>query len=270
MFKEIVEIPLSSLEIGKGQVRLRDVGRDIDELAASIEKVGLLEPIVVCETDRGTYEIITGQRRFLAHQLLHKASILAAVLTRRVDERTAKVYSVTENLVRRDLNSRDLIDVCTDLYRQYGTLKAVCEETGLPYSKVSQYVKYERLAPVLKALVDKSEVSLSAALRAQKAAEQLDGADDAELEEMAKEMTSMSGAQQTRVIEELTYDQDATIDSAIENAKSGGKVTQIVVTLTSRVHSSLQRAAHDDGLSLDSAAGELIEEALHNRGILDD
>jgi ParB-like chromosome segregation protein Spo0J len=47
--KEVREIPLSDLEIGKGQVRLRDVGKEIDELADSIRKVGLLEPIVVCE-----------------------------------------------------------------------------------------------------------------------------------------------------------------------------------------------------------------------------
>jgi hypothetical protein len=34
--KEVKEIPLSDLEIGLGQVRLRDVGKDIDELADSI------------------------------------------------------------------------------------------------------------------------------------------------------------------------------------------------------------------------------------------
>ena len=33
---EVKEIPLTSLVIGKGQVRVRDVGKDIDELAASI------------------------------------------------------------------------------------------------------------------------------------------------------------------------------------------------------------------------------------------
>ena len=40
--KEIMEIPLSNLVIGKGQVRIRDVGKDIDELAESIKKIGLL------------------------------------------------------------------------------------------------------------------------------------------------------------------------------------------------------------------------------------
>ena len=68
---KVIEIPLVDLVIGKGQVRLTDVGKDIDELAESISKVGLLEPIVVCPTAQaGKYEILTGQRRFLAHKKL--------------------------------------------------------------------------------------------------------------------------------------------------------------------------------------------------------
>ena len=86
------EIPLGDLTIGLGQVRIRDVSKDIDQLADSIRQVGLLEPIVVSPTDdEGKYEIITGQRRFLAHQELGKDKIWAAILDQRVDEMTAKV-----------------------------------------------------------------------------------------------------------------------------------------------------------------------------------
>ena len=93
--KEVKEIALSDLQIGIGQVRLREVSKEIDELADSIRQVGLLEPIVVCETEMpGKYEIVTGQRRFMAHQELQMESIMAAVLDERVDETTAKVLSV--------------------------------------------------------------------------------------------------------------------------------------------------------------------------------
>ena len=78
---EFKEIPLGDLIIGLGQVRTREVARDINELADSIAQVGLLEPIVVCPTQiEGKYEIITGQRRFLAHSELNKETIWAAVL----------------------------------------------------------------------------------------------------------------------------------------------------------------------------------------------
>jgi ParB family chromosome partitioning protein len=268
--KEVREIPLSNLEIGKAQVRLRDVGKEIDELAASIAKVGLLEPIVVVESaEPDTFEIITGQRRFLAHQLLKKDSILAAVLDEPVSETTAKVLSVTENLVRRDLNSRDLIDVCTELYRKYGSIKDVAAETGLPATKVAQYVKYEALVPELKQAVDSGDVPLDAALRAQKAADARGDVAAEQIVELAKEMAPMSGAQRRRVVEQIQDSPDQEIDDAIEHAKSGGKVVQLLVTLTSRVHSSLQQVAKDEGLNMDSAAGELIEEALMTRGMLD-
>ena len=50
--KEVKEIPLKDLVIGKGQVRLRDVKKEVTELADSIRKVGLLEPIVVCPAEK--------------------------------------------------------------------------------------------------------------------------------------------------------------------------------------------------------------------------
>ena len=92
---EIKEIPLKTLIIGKGQVRVRDVGKDIDELADSIKKQGLLQPIVVCESDEpGKYEILTGQRRFLAHKVLQLEKITACILDEKVDEIEAKLISV--------------------------------------------------------------------------------------------------------------------------------------------------------------------------------
>jgi ParB/RepB/Spo0J family partition protein len=126
----VKEIPLDDIIISTGQVRVRDVGKEIDELAASIAKVGLLEPIVVCPAEKaGKYEILTGQRRFLAHKQLKKPTIRATVMSKRVDDATAKALSLTENLVRRDLHSRDLIDACTALYKKYGSIAAVAQET---------------------------------------------------------------------------------------------------------------------------------------------
>jgi ParB family chromosome partitioning protein len=268
---EIREIPLEDLEIGKGQVRLRDVGKEIDELADSIAAVGLIEPIVVCPSESPVkYEIITGQRRYLAHQELKKPSILAAVLDERVDEITAKVISVTENLVRRDLSSRDLIDVCTELYRKYGSVKAVAKETGLPEPKVSLYVKFEQLVPALKKMVTEGEVRLPTALRAQKAASVSGEVISEEAVELAKEMSGMSGAQQKKIVQDRASNPDQAVDEVIEHAKKGGKVTQIVVTLTSNVHTSLASYAEFEDTSTDDAARLLIESGLSTKGFLEE
>src|SRR5574338_1518788 len=170
--KEVKEIELSKLRIGKGQVRTKDVGKEIDELADSIKILGLLEPIVVAPPDKdGNYEILTGQRRFTAVKQLKWPKIMAAILAERVDESIAKAISVTENVVRRDLSQIELINACTALYKKYGSAKHVSEATGLPYDIVRAYVKYDRLVEPLKKMVDSGGVDIKVALRAQDAAE---------------------------------------------------------------------------------------------------
>ncbi len=267
---EFREIPLKDLEIGKGQARTRQVGEGISELAESIEKVGLLEPIVVCPgSSPKKYEILTGQRRFLAHLELQRDSIWAAVLDEKVDEVEAKVISVTENIVRRDLNRMDLIDACTYLYKKYGSVKAVSDETGLPYGEVSNYVKYDRLTTDLKELVDRGEVKLQAALRAQTAAEQLGENVETNAVSIAKEMNQMTGVQQRKLGEALEKSAGKPVEDAIEDAKSGSRVTQIVVTLGEEMHQRLQRYASDEGTTQDDAALSLIEEGLGAKGYID-
>ena len=268
---EFKQIPLEDLTIGLGQVRTRDVSKEITDLADSIAKVGLLEPIVVSQTEEaGKYEIITGQRRFLAHQELGMDTIWAAILDERVDEMTAKVLSVTENLVRRDLHSRDLTDVCTYLYRQYGSLKAVSEETGLSQAKVSNYVKYDQLLPELKRMVDTGDVQLNTALRAQRASTVYGELDAEEAVQFALEMKPMSGAQQLSIVKTREIDPQRSADDIIEEAKTGGKITQIVVTLTSEVHGALRQYATSQQLNADDAAGMLIREALYSNNLLEE
>ena len=268
--REVIEIPLGDLEIGIGQVRLRDVSKDVHELADSIRQVGLLEPIVVCESETpGKFEIITGQRRFMAHQELKLDTILAAVLDQRVDETMAKVLSVTENLVRRDLNSRDLIDACTHLYHKYGSIQVVADETGLPYTKVSQYVKYDQLVEPLRQLVD-AGTPLQTALRAQQAASVSGSVNAEEAVQFAKEMAPMSGVQQSKIVSTRNKNPTITADDIIEDAKAGGRITQVVVTLSSDVHGALTKYAQSQGTNSDDAAGILIRRALYDNDFLED
>ena len=261
------DIPLVDLEIGMHQVRLSDVGKDISELADSIKKVGLLEPILVApEGANGKHEIILGQRRFLAHCELGLETITAGILSEHVTEIEAKVLSVTENLVRRPLNRKDLIDVCTYLYRQYGSMRDVATETGLPYQKVTEYVKYDQLIPELKKVVDNREADLKAALRAQDALSTAGDPDPQEAVKMAKEMSSMTDAQQRRIQKKVKTHPSTSVDDVIEQAKSGERVTQINVTLGPQLHASLGRFATDEGTSMDEAAAQLIENALLDQG----
>lgn len=270
--RTVREIDLNLLDIGKGQVRTKDAGKDLDELAESIRVMGLLEPIVVVASEtKGRFEILTGQRRFLAHKQLKKKTIMATILDGAVTGEDAKAISLTENLIRRDLSQKELIDACTSLYKRYGSFQAVADETGLKASIVSRFVKYDSLIPALKKMVDAGNVDLKAALRAQNAAgagsEKVDAKDAVKL---AKEMSGMSGLQQKKLVQTIITKPEASVEEAIEDAKTGGKVTQIVVTLTASTHGRLQDYAQSEGTNQDDAAAGLIEEGLISKGFGDD
>ncbi len=269
---EYRDIPLDELVIGKGQVRTQNPGKGIDDLVRSIEAQGLLQPIVVCPArDEGKWEILVGQRRFLAHRMLQKRSIAAAVMDERVSVGEAKAISITENLIRRRLSGRELKDGILHLYNLYGSLKDVVEATGLPYRKVRDNVKYPRLIPELKTLVDDGKVDVNAALKAQDAASDDHGnvkSDDAIV--LAQAMVPMSGVQRKKVVKERKERPNRPVEDVIEDATTGSRVMQIVVTLTQDTRIALQRFAREEGTNQDEAAAALIEEALTGRGLLDD
>lgn len=267
--KKIRDIPLDDLVIGKGQVRTANVGAEIDELADSIARQGLLQPIVVCQTDKKSkYEILTGQRRFLAHKKLGKETITAVILGEKVSEADAKIISITENLVRRQLTGKELVDGISFLYHHYGSIKSVAEAAGLPYEKVRAYVKFPRLKPDMKNLVKDSRVDINVALKAQDAATDDEGAVNEKVaEQLAKEMQDMTGPQRKNVVNEIRNN-NTPVDEAIEKAKTGSKVTQVVATVTQDTHYAIGRVAREEKTNQDEATVLLIEEALVSRGHL--
>ena len=99
------QVAIHSLYPGKYQPR-----GDIDEvalaeLASSIKKQGLLQPLLVREASDGRYEIIAGERRWRACQLANLP--LVSVIVHQVDDETAMAIALVENLQREDLNAMD-------------------------------------------------------------------------------------------------------------------------------------------------------------------
>lgn len=268
---EYREINLSDLVIGKAQVRTANVNQGIEELADNIARVGLLHPIVVCPTSKaGKYEILLGQRRFLAHQELQRKKIMCAVFDVSVDPITAKVISLSENAVREGLDRKDMIDVCTALFKHYGSIKDVVEKTGISESKVRQFVKYEQLTPELKDMVDTGEVKLAAALKALQASSVGGTVNKDEAVTLAKAMTSMSGFNQKRIVEEKIKAPEKTATDLIKESQKGYEATSIMVILSGRAHKALQAFARDEGTNQGDAAAALIEEGLEGKGFFND
>ncbi|HSR25635.1 MAG TPA: ParB/RepB/Spo0J family partition protein [Candidatus Eisenbacteria bacterium] len=261
-FEAVTELPLHRLEISKGQARIRDVEKDLDELVENLRTHGQLEPIVVARirnTDK--YEIITGQRRFLAHKRLGWSAILAAILPEAVDHATARALSISENVVRTELNPKDLIDACTAMYKKYGSVRAVAEELGLAPHKVATYVKYERLGPELRGLVDAGEVEINLALRVQDTLEHVEPKDGIDTVLVTRNLKRMSRAQQSAFLRNASVDDLRHIATSDRTGESR-RVTQVIVTLPITVHRQLQEWAKRHGLTQDGAAAQMIISSL--------
>lgn len=99
---ELQMIPVDLIDSSSYQARLAYDERTLDELAASIKDIGVIQPVVVRPKESQRFELVAGHRRWLAATRAGKRSIPAIV--RLMDNRNAAVISLIENLQREDLN----------------------------------------------------------------------------------------------------------------------------------------------------------------------
>lgn len=97
----LLRIPVEQVERNASQPRTHFDPDAIHSLATSIEANGIIQPIAVREISPGRYQIIAGERRWLAAQRVGLATVPAVVHD--VDERETLVLALVENLVREDL-----------------------------------------------------------------------------------------------------------------------------------------------------------------------
>lgn len=105
----IVESPYQGrfLDFDQSSDKLNAIAdKGIDELARSISKAGLLQPILLRPLSDGNFELIDGHRRLLAYRLLNKTAIEAIV--KDMSDKEAQVQSIVGNLQRKNLRKIEL------------------------------------------------------------------------------------------------------------------------------------------------------------------
>jgi len=115
----------------------------IDELAASIREKGLLQPLLVRQTDSG-FELIAGERRFRAAK---RAGLKALpVVIREADARESLELALVENLQREDLNPLDEAHAYRRLVEEFGlTQEDVAQRVGKKRSTVANSLRLLQL-----------------------------------------------------------------------------------------------------------------------------
>src|ERR1017187_2543637 len=153
------QIPLDHLD--RNPYQTRTVSLDpaaLNELAASIQAVGVLQPIVVRPVAGGRYQVIAGERRCEAARMLHHQTIPAVV--RPVSNEQAMEMTIVENLQRLDLTPMEEARGYERLSREFGlTQEQMALRTGKERSSVANFLRLLKLPTSVQAMLDQGELS---------------------------------------------------------------------------------------------------------------
>ena len=139
---EIKEINLDDIDISEFNTR-KDLGAgteeaSLDDLANSIREKGLLSPIMVRKKN-GKYDLVAGQRRFLACKKIGLQTI-HSIIRDDLDDTDATIISLIENVQRADMNPLDKAKAYKIIYEKYKDYKKVAKETGVSVSTIKKYL----------------------------------------------------------------------------------------------------------------------------------
>jgi len=143
----IVEIDLDRIEAHPDQPRKAIDPEALAELAASIERHGLLQPIVVQPAGDDRYVLVAGQRRVLAHRELGRTRIVALLASGDRDE-----LALIENLQRENLPPLDEVEALAALKRRHGyNQDELAKALAKAKSTISELLSLDQLPDALKA-----------------------------------------------------------------------------------------------------------------------
>jgi len=265
--EQIYSVPLTDINISKFNVRQTDKATDILELAESIKKYGLLQPVVLMGSfGDSPYELIVGQRRFLAHKNLGMDSI-SAVFCEEKDEIDLKILSLSENMHRVELNHGDKAEAITALYLYYGKkVKRVAHELGLSETTIRDFIKIEVQATTeAKELLRQNKVSTEDVKRAIDAAQ----GNTEKTNRLLEEMTKLSRYEKNRAVDYGKKNPESTAEHIIEEAKKPKLERTVVLNLTKEIDDSLNEAKEQLSLDRESIAVKALQKWLKENGFLE-
>ena len=147
-FPRVVELDMGTIRANPRQPRRHFDEADLRALAASIERQGLLQPIIVIRLGEGegaSYEIAAGERRWRAHKLLHKPTIFALVTKGAADE-----IALVENLQRRDLDPLETASALAGLREHHRySQEELATAVGLSASEISRMLRLVKLPSIV-------------------------------------------------------------------------------------------------------------------------
>ncbi|WP_281301802.1 ParB/RepB/Spo0J family partition protein [Iodidimonas sp. MBR-14] len=153
--KNLILVPLSQLRPSKRNVRKTNRRLSIPELAASIQRVGLLQNLIVSQSEDGEhYEVEAGDRRLAALKLLAKKKRIASdhdVPCLLVADSSARTVSLTENVQREAMHPADQFEAFAALVAEGRPIEDIAADFSVSPLVVQRRLKLANVSPRLMA-----------------------------------------------------------------------------------------------------------------------
>ncbi|HET8838678.1 MAG TPA: ParB/RepB/Spo0J family partition protein [Flavobacteriaceae bacterium] len=144
----IVELELKSIEVNPHQPRTSFNEETLMELATSIRELGVIQPITVRKIEFGTYQLVSGERRFRASMMAGLKTIPAYI--RIANDRESLEMALVENIQRQDL---DPIEIALSYQRLIDeislTQEQLSDRIGKNRSTIANYLRLLKLDPII-------------------------------------------------------------------------------------------------------------------------
>jgi ParB family chromosome partitioning protein len=158
----VIMLSLERIEANPYQTRYKFHDEDLQELAASINASGVLQPIVVRPGRDGHYILIVGERRMRASKLAGKTTIPAII--RHVSDQQAAEMTVAENLQRQDLNPLEQAFAFARLSKEFKlTQEQIGNGVGISRESVANYMRLLKLPPKVQEYIGHGTLGFSEA-----------------------------------------------------------------------------------------------------------
>jgi ParB family chromosome partitioning protein len=156
---EMIEnISVDQLNPGQYQPRKRFDEESLQELADSIIEQGLMQPIIVRKAENN-FEIIAGERRWRAAKLAKVDTI--PVIVRDINDRTASIIALIENMQRVDLSSIEEAEGIKKMIDEFGmTHEEASDAVGKSRSAVSNLLRLLQLTDFVKDKLNSGDIDM--------------------------------------------------------------------------------------------------------------
>ena len=140
----ISDVELSKIYPNPDQPRRAFDEESLEELAVSIKKIGLIQPVTLRKMDDDSYQIIAGERRYRASQMAGLESIPAYI--KAADDDELMEMALVENIQREDLNSIEISLAYQNLIDSLSlTQEQLSERVGKKRATITNYLRLLKL-----------------------------------------------------------------------------------------------------------------------------